>query len=129
MQVCSSNLKHCARRIQVRTEEHCLVKEVLDRTLVYSEFYLRCFTLQVLLAWIPIAVLEELSIKPAQVQEVAEDWRRPETRETELDVLQRLGNKGARKRRERGRVRYAAQTASERQHIKKFSPKTDIHSN
>ena len=39
----------------------------------------------------------------------------PETRETELDLLQRLRNKGARKRRERGRARYAAQTDSERQ--------------
>ena len=38
----------------------------------------------------------------------------PETRETELYVLQRLQNKGARKRRERGRARQAAQTDSER---------------
>ena len=30
-------------------------------------------------------------------------------------MLQRLRNKGARKRRERGRARHAAQTASERQ--------------
>ena len=36
-------------------------------------------------------------------------------RETELDVLQGLWNEGARKRREGGRARYAAQTASERQ--------------
>ena len=38
-----------------------------------------------------------------------------EMNETELDVLQRLWNKGARKGRERGRARHAAQTASERQ--------------
>ena len=36
-------------------------------------------------------------------------------RETELDVLRALRNKVARKRRERGRDRHAAQTASERQ--------------
>ena len=36
-------------------------------------------------------------------------------RETELDMLQRLRNKGARKWRERDRARYAARTASERQ--------------
>ena len=33
-------------------------------------------------------------------------------RETELDVLQRLWNKGARKRRVGGRARHAAQTVS-----------------
>ena len=39
------------------------------------------------------------ALKPAQEQEVAEDWRQARN-ETELDVLQRLRNKGARKRRE-----------------------------
>ena len=41
----------------------------------------------------------------------------PETRETDLDVLplRETSDKGARKRRERGRARHAAQTASERQ--------------
>ena len=36
-------------------------------------------------------------------------------RETELDVLQRLRNKGARKQRERSRARHGAQTASVKQ--------------
>ena len=54
------------------------------------------------------------ALKPAQEQEVAENWRRPRN-ETELDVLQRLWNKGARKRRERGRIRHAVQTVSKRQ--------------
>ena len=54
------------------------------------------------------------ALKPAQEQEVAEGWRWPRN-ETELDVLQRLRNKGARKRRESGRTRHAAQTVSERQ--------------
>ena len=39
------------------------------------------------------------ALKPAQEQEVAEDWRQARNK-TELDVLQRLRNKGARKRRE-----------------------------
>ena len=56
------------------------------------------------------------ALKLAQEQEVAEDWRWPRNeRETELDVLQALRNKGARKRREKGCARHAAQTASERQ--------------
>ena len=56
------------------------------------------------------------ALKLAQEQEVTEDWRWPRNeRETELDVLQALRNKEARKRRERGRARHAAQTASERQ--------------
>ena len=38
----------------------------------------------------------------------------PEMRETELNMLQRLRNKGARNQRERGRARHTAQTASER---------------
>ena len=37
-----------------------------------------------------------------------------EKREREIDVLQRLRNKGTGKRRESGRARHAAQTASER---------------
>ena len=39
------------------------------------------------------------ALKPAQEQEVTEDWRQPRNK-TELDVLQRLRNKGVRKRRE-----------------------------
>ena len=39
------------------------------------------------------------ALKPAQEDAVAENWRQPRN-ETELDVLQRLRNKGARKRRE-----------------------------
>ena len=40
----------------------------------------------------------------------------PETRDrSRLAAAERLRNKGARKRRERGRARHAAQTASERQ--------------
>ena len=54
------------------------------------------------------------AFKLAQEQEFAEDWRRPRN-ETELDVLQRLRNKGARKRRERGRTTHAVQTVSKRQ--------------
>ena len=54
------------------------------------------------------------SLKPAQEQEVGEGWRWPRN-ETELDVLQRLRNKGARKRRERGHTRHAVHTVSERQ--------------
>ena len=38
-------------------------------------------------------------------------------RKTELNVLQRLRNKGARKRRERGHPRHAAQTASEKKKL------------
>ena len=54
------------------------------------------------------------TLKPVQEQEVAEDWRWPRN-ETELDVLQRLWNKGARKRRKRGRTRHTVQTVSKRQ--------------
>ena len=54
------------------------------------------------------------TLKPVQEQEIAEDWRRPRN-ETELDVLQRLRNKGARKLRERGHTRHAVQTVSKRQ--------------
>ena len=54
------------------------------------------------------------ALKPTQEQEVTEDWRRPRN-ETELDVLQRLRNKGVRKRKERGRTRHAIQTVSKRQ--------------
>ena len=57
------------------------------------------------------------ALKLAQEQEVQslKIGDGPETSETELDVLQRLRNKGARKRRKRGRARHAAQTDSERQ--------------
>ena len=61
------------------------------------------------------------ALKPAQEQEIAEDWRRAVSNlqtaqnETELDVPQRLRNKGARKQRERGCTKHAIQTVSERQ--------------
>ena len=47
--------------------------------------------------------LKLLSAKECSNWEVAEDWRRPRN-ETELDVLQKLRNKGERKRRERDRT-------------------------
>ena len=55
------------------------------------------------------------ALKLAQEQKSLKIGDGPETRETELDMLQGLWNTGARKRRERGRAKYAAQTASERQ--------------
>ena len=81
--------------------------------LLLSEFYLHRFRLQVLLP-MDVHTSSRRAIKLVQEQEVAED-RTAQKRETELDVLQRLRSKGARKRRGRGRGRHAAQTASERQ--------------
>ena len=58
------------------------------------------------------AVLEELSSQHRNKRS-AKIGDGPEMGEKELDVLQSLRNKGARKRRERGCVRHAAQTASD----------------
>ena len=92
----------------------------LYRTLVWSplrlsEFYLHRFGLQALLPMDTHTSSLRRALKLAQEQEVAEDWEMAQKRETELDVLQALRNKGARKWRENGRARHAAQTASERQ--------------
>ena len=106
----------CKSAIQVRTEywkEH-LIK-------VLQPYFCQGFAFIVLrykfcYPWIPIPVLQDFStgLKLAQEQEVAEDWRWPRN---ETDRARRAGlrNKGARKRRERGHARHAAQTASERQ--------------
>ena len=61
--------------------------------------------------WIPGAVIEELSSQHRN-EKTLKVGDGPEMRETELDVLQRLWNKGVRKQRERSRARHAAQTAS-----------------
>ena len=54
------------------------------------------------------------TLKLAQEQEVAENWRQgPETRQS--STCCRDWNKGARKRREKGRTSHAAQTVIERQ--------------
>ena len=64
--------------------------------------------------WIPRAVIEELSSQRRN-EKLLKIGDSPETRETELNMLQRLRNKGARKRKERSRARHTAQTANERQ--------------
>ena len=85
------------------------------RALLLSQFHLHRFRLQVLLP-MDTYTSSRRALKLTQEQEVAEDWTaHRETRETERDVLQRLWNKEARKRRERGRATHAAQTSSERQ--------------
>ena len=116
MQVDSFNPKHCTRWIQVQMEywkEHLVVS-----TLPYSslEPYLRVLPSIIVLGykfcypWIPRAVLEELSSqrRNKKLLKVGMAQKR-------VDVLQRFRNKGARKRRERGRTRYAVHTVNERQ--------------
>ena len=69
-----------------------------DSPLRLSEFYLHRFRLQVLLLMDTHTSFLRRALKLAQEQEVAEDWRWPRNeRATELDVLQALRNKGARK--------------------------------
>ena len=79
--------------------------------LLLSEFCLHCF--RVCYPWIPVPVLEELSSSRRNKKSL-KIGDGPETRD-KARVLQRLRNKEVIKRRERGRARHAAQTASERQ--------------
>ena len=97
MQADCFNLKHCACRIQVRTEyynEHVLL--ILYRTLAYkwsralllSEFYLHRFRLQVLLP-MDTQSSSRRAFKLAQERDLKslKIGDGPETRETDLDVL------------------------------------------
>ena len=85
------------------------------RSAKYSlSFYLHHFTfrLQVLLSMDTQTVIKELSSQRRNEKSL-KIGDGSETRETEFNVLQRLRNKGARKRRERSLGRHGAQTASE----------------
>ena len=80
-------------------------------------FYLHRFGLQALLPMDNHTSSRRARVKLVQEQEVAEDWRRSRNKRqiSTCCCSERLQNKGARKRRERGRARHAVQTASERQ--------------
>ena len=103
----------CGQNIEKNTWS-TLPYSSLELSIRLSEFYLHRFRLQVLLPMDTHTSSLRRALKLAQEQEVAEDWRWPRNeKQTELDMLQALRNKGARKWREKGRARHTAQTASE----------------